>query len=60
MAQAGVSPSAPLRGYPCLCLWRGFLQMMRTRPCRRTILQFSQRTLIDGLTFIALPGYLNR
>src|SRR4029077_18986508 len=38
--------------YPWRCLWRGFLQMIRTRPCRRTILQFSHRTLIDGLTFI--------
>src|SRR5215510_1719969 len=38
---------------PWRCLWRGFLQIMRTVPSRRTTLQFSHRTLIDGLTFIA-------
>jgi hypothetical protein len=27
--------------------------MIRMTPCRRTILQFSHRALIDGLTFIA-------
>jgi len=26
--------------------------MMRTAPCRRTILQCSHRTLTDGLTFM--------
>jgi hypothetical protein len=31
------------------------LQMMRITPLRRTNLQFSQRGLIDGLTFIAVP-----
>jgi hypothetical protein len=29
--------------------------MIRMTPCRRTILQFSHRALIDGLTFIARP-----
>src|SRR5262245_16534794 len=38
---------------PWRCLWRGFLQMIRTVPSRRTTLQFSHRTLMDGLTFIA-------
>src|SRR6266568_5830569 len=41
--------------YPCRCLWRGFLQMMRTTRSRRTILQCSHRTLTDGLTFISCP-----
>src|SRR5207244_1256718 len=40
---------------PWRCLWRGFLQMMRTTPSRRTILQCSHRTLTDGLTFISCP-----
>src|SRR5438552_2945864 len=65
----------PLRSslYPCRCLCRGFLQMIRTTPRRLTILQCSQRTLTDGRTFtdsprlrlrLALPSsprsYLNR
>src|SRR5712664_1248246 len=45
--------------YPWRCLWRGFLQMIRTMPSRRTILQFSHRTLIDGRTFIPLPLFLS-
>src|SRR5438034_4239090 len=45
----------PLRSslYPCRCLCRGFLQMIRTTPRRLTILQCSQRTLTDGRTFIS-------
>src|SRR6185295_17506486 len=39
---------------PCRCLCRGFLQMIRTTPERRTTLQCSQRVLTDGLTFIVL------
>src|SRR5207249_4910772 len=38
---------------PCRALCRGFLQMIRVTPSRLTILQCSQRTLIDGRTFIA-------
>jgi hypothetical protein len=35
--------------------------MIRTTPDRRTILQLSQRTLIEGFTFIAFwVSYLNR
>src|SRR5262245_34893471 len=34
--------------------------MMRTAPCRRTILQCSHRTLTDGLTFMLVTSYLNR
>src|SRR2546422_5278437 len=61
-------PRPPPKFYPCRCLCRGFLQMIRTTPRRLTILQFSQRTLIDGRTFtdsprlrlrLALPPYLS-
>src|SRR5882724_613990 len=48
----GAKPPSEL--YPCLCLCRGFLQMIRTTPRRLTILQCSQRTLTDGRTFIPL------
>src|SRR5687768_9552246 len=34
--------------------------MMRVTPCRLTILQFSQRGLIDGLTFIASSDVFSR
>src|SRR5437879_2997916 len=43
---------APSQPWRWLC--RGFLQMTRTTPDRRTILQFSQRTLTDGRTFTTL------
>src|SRR5882762_26716 len=42
-----------LLAYPWRCLWRGFLQMMRTTPLRRTTLQCSQILVTDALTFIA-------
>src|SRR5712671_2659545 len=41
---------------PWRCLWRGFLQMIRTTPFRRTTLQLSQILVTDALTFIALPS----
>src|SRR5256712_14018995 len=44
---------ASARSQPCRALCRGFLQMIRVTPSRLTILQCSQRTLIDGRTFIA-------
>src|SRR5881296_4714840 len=48
-------------GYPWRALCRGFLQITRVTPRRLMILQCSQRTLIDGLTFIVRSrGYLNR
>src|SRR6476620_5491507 len=37
--------------YPCRCLCLGFVQMHITTPWRRTILQLSQRVLMDALTF---------
>jgi hypothetical protein len=40
--------------YPCLCLCRGLVQMTRTTPLRRTILQFRQIFFTDALTFIVL------
>src|SRR6266403_1569665 len=43
---------APSQPWRWLC--RGFLQITRTTPDRRTILQFSQRTLTDGRTFTML------
>src|SRR6266850_8284207 len=41
--------------YPWRCLWRGFLQMIRTTPLRRTTLQCSQIFVTDALTFISTP-----
>ena len=37
---------------PCLCLWRGLVQITRTTPRRRTILHRSQIRLTELLTFI--------
>src|SRR5215471_11558903 len=39
---------------PCRCLWRGFSQMIRTTPLRRTTLHLSQIFLTLGRTFICL------
>src|SRR3989442_5756045 len=46
--------------YPCRCLCRGFLQMIRTTPRRLTILHCSQRTLTDGRTFTDSPRFSQR
>src|SRR5262247_1975830 len=53
---AALPPQSVPRGvlYPCRCLCRGFLQMMRVTPCRLTLLQFSHRVFTDGRTFMAL------
>ncbi len=40
--------------HPCRCLCRGFVQITRTTPLRRTILQFSQIRFTELLTFIFL------
>src|ERR671919_796595 len=46
--------------YPCRCLCRGFLQMMRTTPRRRTTLQFSQIGLTELRTFMCHLPSLSR
>src|SRR5215471_8420907 len=38
---------------PCRCLWRGSLQMTRTTPLRRTILQLRQIFFTEASTFIS-------
>ena len=37
---------------PWRCLWRGFVQITSTLPCRRMILQFSQIRLTLARTFM--------
>src|SRR5256885_10795362 len=49
--------------HPCFCLCFTFVQITRTTPLRRTILQFSQILLTLARTFIIAPeirriGYL--
>src|SRR6187431_105524 len=41
--------------YPCFCLCLVLVQITRTTPLRRTILQFSQIRRTLARTFIALP-----
>ncbi len=48
-----------LNDYPCLCLWRGFSQIMRTTPLRRTTLHLVQIFLTDALTFMMTPNFIN-
>src|SRR2546422_7517011 len=48
----GRGAKPPSGVYPCRCLCRGFLQMMRVTPRRLTTLQCSQRAFTDGFTFI--------
>src|SRR5437588_13050111 len=57
-----LTPEMRAKTQPCLCLWRGFEQMTRTRPLRRMILHFSHIGLTDGRTFtlvsLSSEGYL--
>src|SRR5580658_6542171 len=46
--------SSCLWAQPWRCLWRGFSQITRTTPFRRTILHLSQIFLTLGRTFISL------
>src|SRR5947207_5056409 len=46
--------------YPCFCLCLVLVQITRTIPLRRTILQFSQIRRTLALTFIASPAGKNR
>src|SRR3954468_2527325 len=39
--------------YPCLCLWRGFVQMTMVVPCRLMMRQRSHMGLTDGRTFMS-------
>jgi hypothetical protein len=41
-----------ISSYPCFCLCLVFVQMTRTTPLRRTILQFSQIRLTLARTFM--------
>jgi hypothetical protein len=54
-----ILPSASPR-YPCFCLCFTFVQMTRTTPLRRTILQFSQIRRTLALTFITTPSSCSR
>src|SRR5712692_10326716 len=46
------TPAIRAIAYPCRCLCFGFEQMIRTTPCRRTILHLLQILLTDERTFI--------
>jgi hypothetical protein len=50
---AGQSPVMVVRWrtYPCLCLWRGLVQMTMVRPCRLITRQRSHMGFTDGRTF---------
>src|SRR5438132_5745260 len=47
------TPAMRAMGYPCLCLWRGLLQMTMVVPCRLITRQRSHMGLTDGRTFMS-------
>src|SRR5256885_16747976 len=47
-----LTPAIRAMDYPCLCLWRGFVQMTMVLPCRLITRQRSHMGLTDALTFI--------
>jgi hypothetical protein len=49
-----VSGSGSAQHHPCLCLWRGFEQMICTTPPRRITRQRSHIGFTEARTFIAL------
>jgi hypothetical protein len=46
--------------YPCLCLWRGFVQITIVLPCRLITRQRSHIGFTDARTFKNTPSYLCR
>lgn len=49
-----------LKFHPCRCLCRFSVQMTRTTPLRRTILQFRQIFFTEAFTFITTGYSLSR
>src|SRR2546421_8176947 len=47
------TPAMRAMGYPCLCLWRGLVQMTMVLPCRLITRQRSHMGLTDALTFMS-------
>src|SRR5207253_5074234 len=46
------TPAMRAKGYPCLCLWRGLVQMTMVFPCRLITRQRSHMGLTEARTFM--------